>query len=82
MDSSAEMELYRLNEMLRAISENVQDPAQIEALQKAGIALTFIFLRGMWEDLGEWYRTRDRPISARELAELAKFGIEVKDYDS
>lgn len=82
MDSSAEKELYRLTEMLRAISEKVQDPAQIEALQKAGIALTLIYLRGIWEEFEEWYRTKDHPLSASELAQLVEFGIEVKDNDS
>ena len=40
------------------------------------MALTLIYLRGMWEEFEEGYRAKDHPLSASELAQLVEFGIE------
>jgi len=82
MENSAEKELYRLTEELRIISEKVEDPAQFEALQKAGMALILIFLRGMWVEFEEWYQTKDRPLTDIERAQLVELGIELGESRS
>jgi len=79
MENSAEKELHRLTGELRAISEKVEDPTQKGALEKAGMALNFIFLRGMWIEFEEWYRQKGLPLTDTQRARLVELGIEPDD---
>jgi hypothetical protein len=72
-----EAELGRLSEHLRLIDSRLaSDPAGREALQKAGIALIITFLNGRRQELEEWYRGIDAPLTEAQRTHPRRLGID------
>jgi hypothetical protein len=70
-------ELARLSEHLRLIDTHLgSDPGGREALQKAGVALILTFLNGHRQELEEWYRGIDAPLTESQRAHLRRLGID------
>ena len=66
MSPEDEAELNRLTSILRAVSETPSvssDPAQLEAVQKAALALILSFLWGHRPEIEDFYATRTQPVS-------------------
>jgi hypothetical protein len=77
MTPTDEGELARLSEHLRIIDSRLEsDPSAREALQKAGIALIITFLHGRRQELEEWYRTIDAPLTEAQRTHLRRLGID------
>ena len=77
MTPTDEEELHRLSEQLRLVDSQLQSNSSArEALQKAGIALIITFLHGRRQELEEWYKNLDAPLTDVQRAHLRRMGID------
>ena len=72
-----EAELYRLSDLLRQVATQLGDDSQsLEALEKAGIALSFAFTQGDRRRLEKTFDLLCQPLGEAEFAHLRSLGID------
>ena len=77
MTSSDEKELHRLAAMLETIDGSLERSSPLrEALQKAGIALSVGFIRGLRSDIDRQFEQLGVPLTDSERARLRSMGID------
>lgn len=73
MTADDEKELHRLCDMLRMIDDGLEPGSPLhEATRKAGLALSYGFIHGLWPQIESVYEQLGRPLSDRELDFLGK----------
>ena len=77
MTASDEKELDRLSAMLEEIDHGLDRGSPVrEALQKAGIALSLGFIRGLRSDIERQFEQLGTPLTDSERARLRSLGID------
>ena len=77
MTASDENELHRLAAMLEEIDRSLGQSSPVrEALQKAGIALSLGFIRGLRSDIDRQFEQLGTPLTDAERARLRSMGID------
>jgi hypothetical protein len=77
MTTSDEKELHRLAAMLETIDGSLERSSPLrEALQKAGIALSLGFIRGLRPDIDRQFDQLGTPLTGSERARLRSMGID------
>ncbi len=81
MTPDDDAELAGLTEQLKVIDSTLgSNLLGREALHKAGVALILAFLSGRRQELEEWYRSIDAPLTEDQRAHLRRLGIEPGDH--
>ncbi|MDC0936310.1 hypothetical protein OAS39_08470 [Pirellulales bacterium] len=77
MSPEDEQELHRLAGMLEQIDQNLPSDSQLrEALYKAGLSLSLLFLDGSGPDIEEQYLNRVAELSCKEREHLRSLGLD------
>ncbi len=77
MTDDENQELDRLCALLGRIAEKITDPAEIEALKKAAVALHVAYFHGHTADIEDQFSAIGRPLSNSEESHLRSMGIEI-----
>jgi hypothetical protein len=82
MNNEDETELYRLTDMLKSISAQL-DPASPnhEGLKKGALALQNIFIHGHRSEIEEIYNGLGKPLSVEQIEHLKRMGIKSNKND-
>lgn len=72
-----EIELRRLCAELERISQRLLSQDEREALEKAALALSCVFLRGGRAEVERLFAGRDGPLTSAERSRLQALGIEL-----
>ncbi len=71
-----EAEVRRLTDMLAAIDEELAESSPLrEALQKAGLAISYAFMDGRRKEIESVYDNLDGEFSDEQLAHLRRLGF-------
>jgi hypothetical protein len=74
-----ENELYRLTDMLKSVSDQLDPTSPIhEGLKKAALALHLSFRQGYRLEIEKMYSDIGKPLSAEQIKHLNYYGIEHK----
>ena len=77
MTPEDELELHRLTGMLSEIDTTLPDASPLrEALQKAGLAISYAFIDGGRSEIEEVYENLDGELADKHRAHLRSMGID------
>jgi hypothetical protein len=80
MTSSDENELHWLSEMLATIDRSLENSSPLrEALQKAGVALSLGFIRGLRPDIDQHFEQLGAELTDSQRAHLRSMSIDFEN---
>jgi len=80
MSPEDEAEVRRLTDLLAAIDQDLAESSPLrEALQKAGLAISYAFMDGRRNEIESVYKNLDAELSDEQIAHLRSIGFDPDD---